>query len=130
MQDEPRPDEILAAVAKFLRDVAAPAATGHISFNLRVAANAIEMSRRQLTSEPPAAQAEAERLRALLGRDGSLDELNAELCRRLAQGEVDLETPGLSEHLWAVTLAKLAVDQPTYWGYRAALAQRGEPEPS
>ncbi len=35
-----------------------------------------------------------------------------------------LATPGLAEHLWAVTLAKLAVDQPTYWGYRAALVER------
>ena len=28
------------------------------------------------------------------------------------------ETPGLSDHLWATTLAKLAVDQPQYGAYR------------
>ncbi len=39
---------------------------------------------------------------------------------------MDLETPGLADHLWETTLAKLAVDQPNYWGYRAALAERGE----
>jgi uncharacterized membrane protein YccC len=123
MQDEPKPDEILAAVARFLREVAAPATTGHLSFNLKVAANALEMSRRQLELDPPAAEAEAARLRELLGQDGDLAQLNAELSRRLAAGELDLATPGVAEHLWATTLAKLAVDQPTYWGYRAALAE-------
>jgi hypothetical protein len=125
MQDEPKPTEILAAVAKFLRETVAPATTGHVSFNVRVAANALEMSRRQLELDPPAAFDEAARLRDLLGRDGDLADLNAELCRRLAAGELTLETPGLADHLWAVTLAKLAVDQPIYWGYRAALAERG-----
>ena len=130
MQDEPKPDEILSAVARFLRDVAAPATTGHISFNLRVAANAIEMSRRQLNLDPPAAGDEAARLRAILGVEGDLPTLNAELCRRLESGQADLATPGLADHLWATTLAKLAVDQPTYWGYRAALAERGVNAPS
>ena len=37
-----------------------------------------------------------------------------------------LATPGFTEHLWATTLAKLAVDQPNYSGYKAALAERGE----
>jgi hypothetical protein len=51
--------------------------------------------------------------------------LNRELARRIRDGELTLESPGLAEHLWATTLAKLAVDQPTYSGYRAALAERG-----
>ena len=45
---------------------------------------------------------------------------------RIAAGELTLETPGLADHLWRTTLAKLAVDQPTYWGYRAALEERWE----
>jgi hypothetical protein len=122
MLDEPRPDEILAAVAEFLRQVVAPATAGHMSFNARVAANALELCRRQLLSAD--AQAERSRLAALLGHEGALADLNAELCRRIAAGEIGPESPGLVEHLWASTLAKLAVDQPTYWGYRAALAER------
>src|SRR5258708_23460647 len=124
MQDEPRPTEILAAVARFLRETAAPATSGHLAFNLRVCANALEMSRRQLDDDPPAAAAEQARLVGLLKTEGDLATLNAELCRPIAAGEMGLETPGLAQHLWAVTLAKLAVDQPTYWGYRAALAER------
>jgi hypothetical protein len=124
MQDEPRPDEILAAVAKFLRETVAPATSGHVSFNARVAANALEMTRRQLLDG--SADGERDRLAKLLGQDGDLAELNAELACRIAAGELTLETPGLADHLWRTTLAKLAVDQPTYWGYRAALEERWE----
>ena len=123
MQDEPRPEEILAVVAKFLRETVAPAVDGHISFNVRVAANALEMTRRQL--QDSTGGDEHARLAVLLGHDGDLTDLNAELCRRIASGEMTPATPGLADHLWAATLAKLAVDQPTYWGYRAALAERG-----
>jgi len=122
MQDEPRPEEILEAVARYLRETVAPSTSGHISFNVRVCANALEMSRRQLLDSH--AEIERARLVALLGVDGDLATLNAELSRRIAAGETTLETPGLVAHLWAATLAKLAVDQPTYWGYRAALAER------
>jgi hypothetical protein len=124
MQDEPRPPEILAAVARYLRDVVAAETKGHVSFNVRVCANALEMMRRQLELSPPAEAGEGERLKALLGMDGDLLALNAELCRRLESGSVDPQAPAVREHLWETTLAKLAVDQPTYWGYQAALADR------
>jgi hypothetical protein len=124
MQDEPRPTEILAAVARYLREVIAPATSGHISFNARVCANAIEMSLRQMEREPADSASEIVRLEALLGQDGDLATLNAELARRLEAGEIDIASPGLKDHLWAVTLAKLAVDQPTYAAYRAEIAAR------
>ena len=124
MQDEPRPPEVLAAVARFLRDVVAPETTGHVNFNVRVAANALEMMRRQLELAPAAEAAELERLRAILGMDGDLLQLNAEFCRRLETGAIDPGGEPVRAHLWDTTLAKLAVDQPNYWGYRAALAER------
>jgi hypothetical protein len=121
MQDHPHPSEIIAAVARFLKEEVAPSATGRLSFQARVAANALEMMTRQLDTQPAAEAAELTSLKALLGRDGDLATLNAELARRLADGEMDARTPGVFKHLWTTTLAKLAVDQPTYWGYRAAL---------
>ena len=125
MQDEPRPDEILTRVANFLKGPASRETGAHISFQLRVAANATEICQRQLTLSPKADAEELDRLRALLHADGDLMALNRELARRIRDGELTLESPGLAEHLWATTLAKLAVDQPTYSGYRAALAERG-----
>ena len=124
MQDEPRADEILTRVANFLKGPATRETGPHISFQLRVAANAIEICQRQLTLAPKAEAEELARLRALLGTDGDLPTLNRELALRIRAGELTLETPGLADHLWATTLAKLAVDQPTYSGYRAALAER------
>jgi hypothetical protein len=124
MQDPPAPAEILAAVAHFLKEEVAPATTGHLSFQARVAANALEMMRRHLELAPEAETAERTRLEALLGRRGDLADLTAELSRRIAEGETDLSTPGLADHLWATTLAKMAVDQPSYAAYRASLAER------
>jgi hypothetical protein len=126
MQDEPRADEILGRVAGFLKGAATRETGPHIAFQLRVCANAIEICQRQLTLAPGADAQELDRLRALLGTDGDLMTLNCELSRRIKAGELDLSTPGLADHLWATTLAKLAVDQPNYSGYRAALAERRE----
>jgi hypothetical protein len=124
MQDRPSPSEIIGAVAAFLKNVVAPDTSGATSFQARVAANALEMMKRELDTAPAEDAAELARLKAILGQDGDLFDLNVELCRRIEAGEVDLATPGLKDHLWATTLAKLAVDQPTYGGYRAALAER------
>ena len=126
MQDQPAPAEILAAVAAFLKTVTGPELAPHTAFQLRVAANALELAGRDMTLSPAQDAAELARLTALLGQTGSLLDLNTELARRLDAGEADLTTPGVAEHLWATTLAKLAVDQPNYSGYRAALAERSD----
>ncbi len=118
MQDKPGPDDLLSAVAGYLREQAIPQLQGQAAFHARVAANVIDIVRRQLSLAPAAETAEAERLRALLGTPGNLAELNGLLCRRIASGEIDLGTPGLVAHLWRVTLDKLAVDQPGYESYR------------
>jgi hypothetical protein len=130
MQDQPTPSEVIGAVAAFLKTVVAAQTTGATSFQARVAANALEMMRRQLDLAPVEDAAELERLKALLGEDGTLAELNQRLADQIAAGALDLATPGLKDHLWATTLAKLAVDQPTYAAYRATLAERATTEPS
>lgn len=118
MQDEPTPIELTRAVADFLRNDIAPLVSGHQAFKLRVAVNILDLVTRQLTREEGSDAAEVERLRALLGMDGSITDLNRALAERIAKGEVDLATPGLAEHLWATTMDKLAVDQPNYASYK------------
>ena len=118
MQDEPTPEELIKAVADFLRNDIAPGISGHNAFKLRVAINALDLVTRQLALEEASDAAEAARLSQLLGMQGALGELNRVLAERIAKGELDLQTPGLSEHLWQTTLAKLAVDQPNYASYR------------
>jgi len=76
---------------------------------------------RQLTMEQGADDTETARLKQLLGSDGSLIELNRALSEKIAKGEVDLQTPGLADHLWRTTMDKLAVDQPNYASYKREL---------
>jgi hypothetical protein len=123
MQDQPTPTELIKAVADFLRNEIAPMIKGHNAFKLRVGINALDLVTRQLALEPDSDAAEAARLSQLLDMQGSLDELNRALAGRIANGEMDLQTPGLSDHLWQTTMAKLAVDQPNYASYKRELGE-------
>ena len=124
MQDEPTPIELTKAVADFLRNDIAPMISGHHAFKLRVAINALDLVTRQLTLQAGGDEAEAGRLKQLLGVDGSLHDLNRALAGKIAKGEVDLRTPGLAEHLWQTTMDKLAVDQPNYASYRREVERK------
>jgi len=138
MQDSPNPEQLLAAVARFLRDEAGPALAGAgqgaLAYQARVAANMLDTVRRQGLLAPAADAAELARLQALLGPEsGDLAALNQRLADSIAAGALTLATPGLAEHLWHTTLAKLAVDQPRYETYQrltaAATATAADPAP-
>lgn len=117
MYDRPDPVEQLAAVADFLRDQVMPRVDGQLAFHLRVAANMLDIVSRQIRLAPQAEAAELVRLDDLLGGQGthaSLVDLKRELCERIADGRFEMDTPGLTDYLWRVTMDKLAVDQPRY----------------
>ena len=124
MQDEPTPTELIKAVADFLRNDIAPVISGHNAFKLRVGINALDLVTRQLKLEEAGNAAETVRLVQLLGKQGSLAELNRTLADQVAKGEVDLQTPGLADHLWQTTMDKLAVDQPNYGSYKRELGTK------
>ena len=126
MQDQPTAIEIVDIVAEFIRVHAIPQLKGHAAFHALVAANALDIVKRELQIAPKAESEELQRLKALLGHDGTLDALNRELCQKIEDGELTLETPGLADHLWVITMKKLAIDQPKYSGYRRALEEMGE----
>jgi hypothetical protein len=125
MQDEPTPEELIKAVAEFLRAEIAPQISGHAAFKLRVSLNALDLVTRQLVLEQGSDAAEAARLTKLLGEEGKLGDLNRTLADRIAKGEIDLQTPGLADHLWRTTMDKLAVDQPNYASYKRELEGKG-----
>ena len=126
MHNQPSVDALLDIIAEFMRKEAAPRLPGHTAFHARVAANALDIIRRELALSPASLAAERSRLERMLGETGDLETLNRHLCERIASGEFDTSTPGLVDHLWKVTLDKLAVDQPGYSSYRAYLAKHGQ----
>ncbi len=111
-------DEILRATRELLE--AAARGEGPSAFDLRVAARLLGLLQREWALGEAARREELASLRALLpGRDdGASDEaLRAGLCERLAsspggEGVLDVET--LHAHLWRTTLARLAIDSPSY----------------
>lgn len=123
MQEQPSAYELVDIVAEFIRVTAMPQLTGHAAFHALVAANALDMVKRELKILPKATSEEMERLRALLGHDGTLEDLNRELCSKIESGEVTLDTAGLADHLWAITMTKLSINQPKYSGYVRALEE-------
>ncbi len=120
MQDRPSAIELLQAVQSFIRDQAIPRLEGRAAFHARIAVNALAIVERGLELGPAQDATEQERLEALLGRTGTLDELNRELCRRIRAEEIDRGSLDLLAHLRETTLAKLRVDQPRYAAFRRA----------
>jgi hypothetical protein len=124
MQDRPHPESLVAATADFLNHEILPLTEGARAFHLRVAINALDLVTRQLKLANRSDTDEVRRLEMLLCRQGSLEYLNRALCDLIARGDVTLATPGLKDHLWATTIAKLAVDQPNYASYRRTLEEK------
>lgn len=119
MHDQPDPCEILEVAVAFLRDELLPVAAPEQSFKLRVLANALELVKRQLEAGDHAASEAQARLESLLGKGAD----NTALAQRIEQGAIALDDPALIDHLWATTLAKIAVDQPRYASFRAEIEE-------
>ncbi len=126
MMDQPSIRELVEAVRDFLEKRAMPELKGHTAFHARVAANALGIVSRQLEHGPLAAEEEHARLVALLGEDGSLEELNRTLCNRIREGALAIDAPDLQQHLELTTLDKVAIDQPNYSGLKLAQTRNGE----
>ena len=117
----PSLDTVLDSVARFLRDDLLPHVEGARGFNLRVSINAIELARREIAQEAVAEARERERLLALFGGGGDLDELRERLCDAIAIGDLTPADDALHRHLRATAIGRLAIDQPGYSAYRRAV---------
>jgi AcrR family transcriptional regulator len=110
-----------AELRQALADVeTGPPGDARAAFIARVADNARATLDREAALGPAAEAAAVERLRALLGRDGGFEALNAELCARLRDGRLAPLDPTVLAHLKASLLDHVAIDQPSYWGLAAA----------
>jgi len=125
-QNRPSAAELIDAVKAFLNEEVKPGLTGRKAFNMMVALKSLDIVQRELELGPGFAEAELARLVGILGHNGTLADLNAELAQRLRAGDVTLDDPKVVHHLRETTKAKLAIDQPGYSGYKQALDRDGE----
>ena len=100
-------------MSKALDDEVLPLTDFAVQHKVRVAANLCRIIERELRLGPPAAERERAALAALLGRDGTLPELNAALASELRTADPEFLPQALDVLMDAVT-AKLEVDKPGY----------------
>ena len=120
-QDMPRVEELLVSVVDFLRTDIMSETRGRPNFLARVASNSLDIVRRDLCLGDAHRAAEQARLQALFGVDAELDVLRWRLVAGLRDGSIPLDMPGLAEHLRATVVNQVAIDQPGYSGFTAAL---------
>lgn len=109
MLTHPTAQELVESVAKWL-----PLDGSAGGFSLRVARNALEIAARDLANGPAADARAVDRMRVILGRDGTREELDHALVTAIRQNEIAPDDPRLLAHLRACALDALAIDQPRY----------------
>ncbi|MGH9025071.1 MAG: DUF6285 domain-containing protein [Acidimicrobiia bacterium] len=114
LQDRPTAAELTEAVREFLERDVMPAVEGRMAFHARVAANALGMVARELESGPGLDAEERARLAELLGHDGTIDELTAELARCIRDGSLDSRRDEVMDAVRETIRAKLVVANPGY----------------
>ena len=124
MQDRPTTAELLRDIADLLEGEVIAAVTGPLQHNVRVAGNLARIVQRELELAPVAAEREQRLLGDLLGADGPIEELNAQLAERLRAAD----DPAFARAAWpalaAITRDKLAVNKPGHDAYDFATEQR------
>jgi hypothetical protein len=108
--------DMLAVIREWLEREILPGLADDRKFLMRVAVNMLATVERELRDGPALDIAETARLRALLGRDGALDELNRTLCAEIAAGRRGFDDAALVQHLRQSLATALAVNNPKWSG--------------
>ena len=106
--DLPDAQELLMTVRGYLADDLGPRAEGRDRWLLRIAANALSIAAREMRSSATDRAAHAVRL-AAFGVESE-----SQLAEAIRNGAFDDRRGELTEALWATTLDKLAVANPSY----------------
>jgi hypothetical protein len=113
--DRPDATELIETVREFLHEKLLPTMTGHAAFEVRIAANLLAIALREREHGPVAAEAARERLARIVGRDGTVDELEAALVERIRAGDLGIESAALLRaHLQETVRDRLAIANPKY----------------
>ena len=118
----PRVDELLVSVRDFLHGDVMAETEGRTNFMARVAGNSLDIVLRDQALGPEHRSLERQRLEALFVTSGNLEELRWQLVNALRLGEIELDHPGLAEHLRQSVVNQIVIDQPKYSGFRNAVS--------
>jgi len=124
--DLPEIGELLQSVTDFLHTEVMAVTAGRLKFLSRVAANSLDLVRRDRVLGEPHRRAETDRLRALLDSDEALGELRWHLVNELRAGRFNLDEPELVHHLRTTVMNQLAIDQPGYAALKTAIRNQAE----
>lgn len=113
---KPEAPVLLGAAIDYLERDLLPTLTGYHRFQCRVTLNVLSQVRRELALAPAQAEAERERLVALLGHDGSRNDLSRELAKNIRGGGMALDDPALLEHLRLSLVEALRINNPKWLG--------------
>ncbi|HWZ41986.1 MAG TPA: DUF6285 domain-containing protein [Candidatus Saccharimonadales bacterium] len=110
--------DLLSVIREFLDTdiVQDPGLSDDKRFNARVAGNLLAMAERELRLGPAAKAAEADRLTALVGAEGSLEEKNRRLCRAIRDRAVAGDDPQVLDHLHRTIVDALRINNPKWIG--------------
>ncbi len=106
--------DLIAVVIEFLEREILPGLADDRRFHCRVAINVLAIVKRELDLGPTLDHAERERLRHLIGADGPLDMLNAELARRIREGRLRDGDDALIDHLIQTMADTLRINNPRW----------------
>jgi hypothetical protein len=114
-QDRPTANELVTAVREFLERDVMPATEGRVQFHTRVAINVLNIVARELDLGDGFAEHERERAAALLGHDGTVDDLENELAAAIRSGALT-EGPDheVRAHVRETVREKLLIANPGY----------------
>ncbi len=122
--DSPRTDELLTEVSSFLRDEVMGSVQGRTRFLTRVAANAVDLAKREAESLSEYRVWELASLQSLLGNtEDGLEVLRWRLVKKLRDDAVDLDDNPLRVHLRQAVTNQIAMDHPSYSGYQQAISR-------
>jgi Domain of unknown function (DUF6285) len=105
---------LLRSAVNYLEGELIPTLSGYHRFQTRVAANVLNIVRRELEMRESLESAERARLKELVGHDGSVETLNSELCDLIRTDRIDLNDPSLRSHLKQSLADALSINNPKW----------------
>lgn len=113
-EDRPTANELIASAAEHLVVNVRPALGGHGAFEALIAANLLAIALRELELGPELRAADERDLSALMGREGSLEELEARLAVQIREGVIDDRSDQVLGVLRASARRRLQIANPDY----------------